>query len=472
MTKDYGRPGRAADNRALIADRIVEAVSAGGKRESLTVEWRGTPTHLDVIQVPVGHLYYNPATHRVRAQRSHKPECDEALDKDPWSANSQAYLHDLLKALPADPSKPDPDFAKLAESLKEHGQDEPGLVTYDGVLVNGNTRRAALIDAFGPTHGMRVAVLPSSCTWSDVTAVELSLQLRQDHRRDYSYINRLLAVDELVAQGMPETAIAATFRTTTKVCKQEQWALSVIRSMIDRSEVGGTKLPLVAFEDQAEKLRELHRAYEKVHATNPEKAEVFLESRLAAIMLGFSKTDVRFVEQGFDRVYLAPELPPETIPEPRATPDTAIPGLGRSVKGPSDELVRARSVTDAVLTANTAGRFGASLPEEAQRAAVARTKALHEAMAAAITKAGKEARVVKRKQAAATRLTDASQSIELCATDLVLSRASQSLDEAQFDDAVAALRRSVEKLALEARRTVKDPGESTQWLLRMLGEGA
>jgi hypothetical protein len=472
MTKDYGRPPRADENRSVVERRLKEIAEAGAAGETLTIEWRGKPSHFYVIDMQAGDLYYNPATHRVRAQRSHDIHRDELLDADPWSVESQEYLDFLLKALPADPSRTDPDFIHLAESLRDYGQSDAGLITRDGVLVNGNTRRAAILQEYGPAHAMRVAVLPESCTWDDVAAVELSLQLRKDHRRDYSYINRLLAIDEMAAQGASLPAIATAFRSTVESCKRDQWVLSIVRTMIKRSEASGRALPLVAFEDHTEKLRELHRKYLKESASNPDKADVMLESRLSAIALGFSKTDVRLIEHDFQDRYLHKALPEGLrAVVPTSAGAVKIPGLARQVKGPSGKLASARAMTDALLQARAVSSADTSLssPEgvRAQRTLSTYKEAFEESFALA----GKDARVRKRKQAAPARLTDACQDIEQCVTDLVMSRGARSLDEDAFDDAVARLRQSLGKLAVEVKRTIPQPGDETSWLIGLLKEG-
>ncbi|TCC07624.1 transcriptional regulator [Kribbella soli] len=467
MTKDYGRPANADENRALVKSRLDELVDGNGPRETLTVDWRGTPKHLDVIQMPVGNLHFNPATHRVRAQRSYDAHRDELLEVDPWSSGSQAYLDSLLKAQPSDPSRRDPEFNELAESLSEYGQSEPGLVTHDGVLVNGNTRRAALLEIHGPNHPMRVAVLPASCDWQDIADIELSLQLRKEHRRDYSYINRLLAVQELVDAGAPLATIAATFRTTAARCRQDQWVLSCIEAMIARSDVDGARLSLISFEEHQEKLRELHRAYEKLQATNPEKAELLLESRMTAIILGFSKTDVRLIEPGFENQYLSAVLPADGAPK-AAGGGVVIPGLGRSVKQESRSLVKAKALTDAALRARM---VTSGVPDAVQSDSGPDLAKLRSAMDSAIERAGRDSRVRKRKQAAPKRLLDATADVNECVTDLAQSRATQSLDEEAFDDALLDLRKSLEALARETRKTVKDPGDGASWLLEEFGKG-
>jgi ParB-like chromosome segregation protein Spo0J len=468
MAQDYGLPPNAEENRALVRSRLREVEAGSGPRETLTVEWRGQPEHLEVIQMPAGNLHYNPATHRIRAQSGHDPKQAAALADDPWSSEGQAYLDRLLQVLPADPARTDPEFDELVASLKEYGQTDPGLITREGILVNGNTRRAGLMQLYGPTHEMRVAVLPESCDWQDIAAIELSLQLRKEHRRDYSYINRLLAVQELVDQGTPLAVIASTFRTTAERCRQDQWVLANIKSLIERSRSAGGQLSLVAFEDQAEKFRELQRVYAKQYATNPEKAELLLENRLAAMLLGFAKTDVRFIAHDFNKRYLSKTLPEGSAPAGAAA-STAIPGLDRAVRGPSAELSSAKSLTDTVLRLRVAVQPGGSAPPDAAAEAQKEAQRLRNAMDEAINFAGREARIQKRKQAAPARLADAGRDIDQCITDLVMSRAQSSLDEDAFDDAVTDLRKKLQKLALEAKRTVQDPGDGVTWLIETLG---
>src|SRR5690606_16688683 len=110
----------------------------------VTVDWRGQQKHLIVITMPVGMLYFNPDTHRIRAQKTLDPERNTILEELPWSEDAQQYLHKLLTCKPSDPNSIDPDFIALRDELDQFGQKEPGIITPDGILVDGNTRCAAL----------------------------------------------------------------------------------------------------------------------------------------------------------------------------------------------------------------------------------------------------------------------------------------------------------------------------------------
>ncbi|MEU7067086.1 ParB/RepB/Spo0J family partition protein [Streptomyces sp. NPDC046161] len=462
MSTDFGRPPRASENRELVGERLKEAEAGAGLRETLTIEWRTKPHVVQVIDMPVDGVFYNPATHRIRAQRSFDPDRDRKLVADPWSPESQDYLHDLLQASPSNPAKRDTEFEELKSSLKEYRQNEPGLITRDGVLVNGNTRVAALREL--GVSSVRVGVLPESCTWDDINAVELSLQLRHDTRRPYSYINRLLTIEEQVVHR-PLADIARDFRIRVSTAEQDLWVLACLRDLAERSRAGKAQLRLMDFEDAQEKLRELHRAYSKESKQNPERAELVKENKLALIVLEFSKTDVRLAEADFRTRYLENRLPGELNAAPVAAPTRTIPGINRGVRGDSAQVAAAKAFTDVLLRAKAVQRSVDVVDApEAQEAAVMWQKA-REAVNEALVPAGKDARVRKRKQAAPDRLNDACEDINQCVTDMALARASRSLDDDALEEAVVALKGSLTKLAREAARSITVPGDGIAWLL-------
>ncbi|MFE3737439.1 transcriptional regulator [Streptomyces sp. NPDC059134] len=463
MSTDFGQPPLASKNRERVEQHLKELATTSGVQETLTIEWRTKPLVVQVIDMPLESLYYNPGTHRIRAQRSYDPVQDRLLDEDPWNTESQEYLEHLLQAEPSNPAEKDKDFNELKESLKDFRQNEPGLITREGILVNGNTRAVAL-KQLGVAH-IRVGVLPEYCTWADINAVELSLQLRHDTRRPYSYINRLLTIEEEVAAGRQISDVAREFRIRTATAEQDLWVLSCLQDLTERSKSEQVQLRLMDFEDAQEKLRELHRAYGKAVKTNRERAELLKENRLAAIVLEFSKTDVRLIESEFRSRYLEHRLPDSLKSGPAETAERRIPGMNRAVKAPAPEVAAARAFTDAVLRAKAIGRAASSVSVEQHQRAVTVFKDAKLAIEDALEPAGKDARVRKRKQAAPDRLYDACQDIEQCITDMALARASRSLDEESFDEAVLKLKGSLDKLAHASAQSIEVPGDGVAWLL-------
>ncbi|MFE2550715.1 transcriptional regulator [Streptomyces sp. NPDC059355] len=462
---NFNLPPDAAANAEFVARRLKESAEADGARETVTVDWNGRPLHVDVIDVPLRSLYHNPATHRIRAQRGHDPKFARGLDEDPWSPESQEYLHRLLVGKPANPDEVDPDFETLAASLKSVDQLEPGLITHEGILVNGNTRAAALRQLKRPS--IRVGVLPPSFTWEDINAVELALQLRPDERRDYSYINRLIAMEEQELMGRDAADIARAFHVQVKTFRQERWILSVIKDMIDRSSTPeGGQLALSDFEGHQENLKELHRTYMKVSAASQERAEQVKENRIVAILLDFAKTKTRLIGADFQADYLEDNLPDLLSADADEVPSAVvIPGLGVSVPAASDPVRQARAATDRVLRAR-ALESARHLTPEIREAAQREVTEARRGMRRALDEAERDDRLKRVRQTTAERLDDARAAIEQSVVDLVQALGKDSLDEESFDSALLRLKGSMTKLARQASRGVASPGSGVSWLIK------
>ncbi|GAA4687319.1 transcriptional regulator [Frondihabitans cladoniiphilus] len=462
MAQQAGSPPEGENIRSIVKERLAQSEREDG--EKLTIEWRGSATHLHVIAMPVEMLYYNPDTHRIRAQRGLDPKRDAVLSADPWGPDGQDYLEYLLKTQPATPGKTDPEFEALRDSLEDFSQEQPGLITPDGILVNGNTRCAALRE-LGTRH-IRVAVLPADTTRDDISAVELSLQLRRENKRDYSYINQLIAIEEQLARGRRPEEIAREFHIRPKTLEQDRWVYGLIQEAIERSSDGdGDGLRLVDFEDHQEKLRELYRAYTKEIATDRDAAEALKESRLAMIILGFAKTDVRLAKPDFHEKYLAAKLPANTVTVAAPSHSVLIPGLGMAVADDSATVKAARELTDGVLRARAALRVGSAVPSVDTAPSEKVLENLRGSVEAALKLAGRDERLRQRKVAAAERLSDAVDSINLASADVAQSLATKSLDEDALDESLTELRSSLEKLARQIKRAVSEPGAGVEWLV-------
>lgn len=462
-----GTPPEGEKIRELTEMRIKQAQLDNGAK--ITVEYRGEQRHLQVISMPVAQLYLNPDTHRIRAQRTLDPEKDRMLEAEPWSEGAQAYLEQLLKAQPSNPNKIDPDYDALMEELDASGQREPGIITPYGVLVDGNTRATALRE-LGEVN-IRVGVLPQDATNHDVNAVELHLQLRRDRRRDYSYINRLIAIEEQLRAGRRDDDIARDFNIKSATLGRDRWVYALIQEAIQRSTTkDGVSLRLVDFEDHQEKLRELHRDFSKLNASDPAGAEELKESRLAMVLLGKSKTDLRFVDAGFHDQYLKQRLPESLQPSPTTSTMVTVPGLeGVELESRGSA---AKAVTDKLLHAKATALAGDKLPAQKVKEAGELLQTAEQTFENAAELAGRNGRLQKRRVIASERLSDAAELVQQCAAEFADARAKRAFDEEAFDDALVELRESMARLAKLASRAYPQPGQGVEWLLTSVKDPA
>ncbi|MFD8197655.1 transcriptional regulator [Streptomyces wuyuanensis] len=463
MAVKFGVPPEGERIRSLVEERLKQAMADNGAK--VTVEWRGEQKHLHVISMPVDMLYFNPDTHRIRAQRTLDAERNRSLEEEPWSEAAQTYLHDLLRCRPSNPNQTDPDFIALQDELDDFGQKEPGIISPDGILVDGNTRCAALKDL--GIKDIRVAVLPADTSRRDINSVELALQLRRDKRREYSYINRLIAIEDELSGGRREEDVARDFNIKTTTLHQDRWVYQLINDAIERSRsASGAALRLIDFEDHQEKLRELHRDYTKLAKTDPDAAEQLKESRLAMVVLNYPKTTVRLAEADFHSRYLDERLPEQLRPAAQQSAAVSIPGLaGVAIPDATAAVKTTRALTDALLQAKAAAQAGGMLEPAAVAEADALIKSARKTFDVAAKMAGQNAQLLKRQVAVPERLTDAADYVNQCAAEFAEAKAKRALDEDAFDDALLTLRASLARLAKQAGRTFSSPGSGVAWLL-------
>ncbi|KAF0651685.1 hypothetical protein K701_01765 [Streptomyces fradiae ATCC 10745 = DSM 40063] len=465
----FGVPPEGERIRSMVEERLKQAMADNGAK--VTVDWRGEQKHLNVISMPVDLLYFNPDTHRIRAQRTLSPEQNRVLEEQPWSEPAQEYLADLLSCSPSNPSQIDPDFIALQDELDDFGQKEPGIISPDGILVDGNTRCAAMRKI--GIKDIRVGVLPSDTSRSDINSVELALQLRRDKRREYSYINRLIAIEEELANGRRAEDVARDFNIKSTTLRQDRWVYELIINAIERSKdpVSGVELRLVDFEDHQEKLRELQRDYTKLAKTDPDAAEQLKESRLAMVVLNYPKTSVRLAEADFHTRYVDERLPENLRPVAQAAAAVSIPGLpGVAVPDATSTVKTIRALTDSLLQAKAASLAGDKLAPSDVTQAAAKIKAARSTFDVAVKMAGQNAQLQKRKIAVPERLTDAADYVNQCAAEFAEAKAKRALDEDAFDDALLTLRASLARLAKQAGRTFSSPGDGVEWLLNAVRE--
>ncbi len=93
-------------------------------------------------------------------------------------------------------------FEDLKNDLRARGQQEPAVVTAEGVLINGNRRSAGLRSLWlkenlPSARYVRAYVLPSDATADEVIDLETELQVAKDYREDYSWVNEALLIEEI-----------------------------------------------------------------------------------------------------------------------------------------------------------------------------------------------------------------------------------------------------------------------------------
>jgi hypothetical protein len=172
------------------------------------VELEGKRFDLPVYRLPISLLRFSIRNGRFAAEyRDVKSEIGR--DLDPSVKEDECQIRKLL--LEQDPNA----TFILKEDLKRVGQKNPGIVTYDGFVINGN-RRMAILQQLSEESGetrwgyLEVSKLPKETSEKDLWRIEAGLQFSRQERLDYGPINELLKFKEGVDAGLTTKQIAVS----------------------------------------------------------------------------------------------------------------------------------------------------------------------------------------------------------------------------------------------------------------------
>jgi len=261
-----------------------------------TVEFRGNVLSIPVVTINLETPLLNPNNSRLRAQLANHPQGD-VVRNNPKSPEAQLILQNLLSQTEK--------FEQLKQQLKDFSQQEPGIISRDGLLVNGNTRLAAL-RSIGAS-GFDVAVLPTDATDDDFFSIEMSLQLRNLVHQDYTFTNRLLLVESHFkrTQNSEVTIKAMQWkRDGEKRLKEHQGYLNLVEEIRELN----PRLSYAFFDSKEELIKNLYVQYQALVGTSPRDAEKLKWTRVQGMLLGLNKDEIREMNEDFIEDEIIPLL--------------------------------------------------------------------------------------------------------------------------------------------------------------------
>lgn len=279
--------------RVEIIKKHLDEYKKNNESRTLSVDIRGERKDLPVIRLNTSVLLFNPSNHRLTAQMDAHP-LKEKIASHPDSVEAQAAICQLLASTKS--------FKQLKDQLKELKQKEPGLITREGLLVNGNTRLAAILELKKEGNmedGFDVAVLPPALTEQDKFQIETDLQLKKLVHQDYTFTNNLLMMKNHRNQKASYEEIAKRMGKRRGKKKVEQ-ALRTLDVIEEIRSISNPTYPYEAFDNDEEKFKNLDDAYQLLLSQGDTRgAESVKWSRIAAIILRLSKDHVRAIDEDF-----------------------------------------------------------------------------------------------------------------------------------------------------------------------------
>jgi hypothetical protein len=275
------------DFRVEAIANALEAYRANGLTRTETIEYRGVSRDLEVVTISPEVPLLNPGNSRLRAQLLEHPK-HSVVATNPTSPEAQKVLASLLSSTEK--------FEELKRQLVDFKQQEPGIISRDGLLVNGNTRLTAIRELGLP--GFDVAVLPADATNDDFFDIEMNLQLRKLVHQDYTFTNELLLVDSHLTRTQNEQATINAMqwkRDGKKKLRLYQGYLALIQEI----RAMNPNLKYESFDKRAEFIKNLHDDYTKIAEHSPSDAEKLKMTRIMGLFLGNNKDEIRETDEYF-----------------------------------------------------------------------------------------------------------------------------------------------------------------------------
>lgn len=212
------------------ADKINKYISDNSECKILKVvpiKLQGKRIDLQTYRLPLGLTFYNIKNGRFAAEYADlKNREDRELDTT--IPEDSDKIRDLLLGL-------DPKQSQILEyDMLRSGQKDPGIITYDGYVINGNRRRSVL-ERLVSVHGnsdfqfIEVARLPPNVSAQDLWKIEAGIQLSRNPQLSYGPINELLKFKEGIDAKLSPKEIAnelfGGFKEKDIIIKLEEFKL-------------------------------------------------------------------------------------------------------------------------------------------------------------------------------------------------------------------------------------------------------
>lgn len=183
------------DNKKDIDDWILKNPDSLLEKRSRPVTINGKIEHFQGYRLPRKYVFYNVQNGRYAATYPQLLKANGGRELDSSDQNDRKKIMNHLLSL-----YPDKNDRTIA-SLKKDGQEKLGIITQDGILIDGNRRMACITQCWESTKDPKfdfidVARLDRSITDSDRYDCEVRVSMGMDSKVDYGPIDKLIKLDK------------------------------------------------------------------------------------------------------------------------------------------------------------------------------------------------------------------------------------------------------------------------------------
>lgn len=204
-----------AEERAKAIQQYIKSHSGCDTNMVFNAFQQDKISPVKVYTLPRNLLLLNPENGRFKAEldiiREDRKNEGKSPELDPEDKDDVKIIRDMIKGVYPKNAERASTFKKLYDNIYEvaqktgtNGQENPGLITYDGILVNGNRRDTVMEELAETTkkqkgeplkyHYIRVGILEKNVNKYDLWKNEAKEQISQESREEYDYVNSALEI--------------------------------------------------------------------------------------------------------------------------------------------------------------------------------------------------------------------------------------------------------------------------------------
>ncbi len=246
-------------------EKLKELLSHPEKacRTGIPITYHGSTITLDAYAIPLEYLVYNPYNGRIgSAVKSFERQHHQLNPEDP--ADKKIIEKFLWE------SKPDANKKTQERLLKEH-QQRHGIVTADGIIIDGN-RRACLLNRIMADQSIKfndkshcqffiAIILPEDADKKEIMALETTYQMGEDAKVDYNAIEKYLKAKDLKDAGFTDDDIAGMMDIKPSDVRKLLSTLELMDDYLDEFGYSGMYTQLYKNEDKFMRLDDALKKY-------------------------------------------------------------------------------------------------------------------------------------------------------------------------------------------------------------------
>jgi hypothetical protein len=232
-------------NKETRIQKIVEIIDREKSRPyGITdIPWEDVLKPMPVYKIPLNLLVYNKYNGRILSRTKSLEQQGQQIDNE--TETGRNLIEKLL--WDSDPGR----NKQTQNSIEKIGQEKVGIITRDGVIIDGN-RRAMLLRRSGEVDHFKTVVLDVTLAENsnEIEKLETSYQMGEDEKLTYNPIEKYLKTKFLSKRGVPIEDIAKWMNESKSKIEELLAVMNTMDDYLDYLECNGIYTQLDGREDQ------------------------------------------------------------------------------------------------------------------------------------------------------------------------------------------------------------------------------